>query len=269
VTENAAVQHDDELKAEAAEKKSGARKAMDDAVRRAYQHVVYLGRGEGGDGRAEKEFRFEQDNQSALDGGVVWAKLKELGKSVGLGEFGAKALIHNLTEDDYSRPLDELRDLFWNAPRMPLLPQGDADLQRAIFEAVTAGELRLVGDDGADREASTPGQIAVGLASLRLVKAKETEPEPPQPPEPPRPPVPQPPTAKEVQLRVSLNANLDDPNRRSAIWKLLDELASSVDGAEATHIQMSLGLVVPSEKVDNLKQRADAAGATSSETPLG
>ena len=269
VSENAAVQHDDELKAEATDKKSAARKAMDDAVRRAFQHIVYLGRGEGGDGRAEKEFRFEQDNQSALDGGVVWAKLKELGKTVGLGEFGAKALLHNLTEDDYARPLDELRDLFWSAPRMPLLPQGDADLQRAIFEAMTGGELRLVGDDGDEREASTPGQIAVGLASLRLAKPKEDEQEPPQPPEPPEPRVLQPPTAKEVQLRVSLNANLDDTGRRTAVWKLLDELASQVDAGEATHIQMSLGLVVPSEKVDNLKQRADAAGATSSETPLG
>lgn len=269
VSENGAVQHDEDLKAEAAEKKSAARKSMDDAVRRAYQHIVYLGRGEGGDGRAEKEFRFEQDNQSALDGGVVWAKLKELGKTVGLGEFGAKALFHNLTDDDYVRPLDELRDLFWNAPRMPLLPQGDGDLQRAIFEAITARELRLVGDDGADREASTPGQIAVGLASLRLAKPKEKEPEPPGPPQPPAPPRPPPPIAKEVQLRVSLNANLDDPERRSAIWKLLDELASAVDAGEASHIQVSLSLVVPSEKVDKLKQRADAAGATSSETPLG
>lgn len=270
VSDNAAVQHDDDLKAEAAEKKSAARKLMDDAVKRAYQHIVYLGRGEGGDGRAEKEFRFEQDNQSALDGGVVWAKLKELGKTVGLGEFGAKALLHNLSEDDFARPLDELRDLFYNSPRMPLLPSGDADLQRAIFEAMTAGDLRLVGDDGAERQASSPGQIAVGLASLRLAKPIEKEAAPPggEPPAP-EPPKPLPSTAREVQVRLSLNANLDDPDRRQAIWKLLDEVASRVDATEASHIQLSLGLVVPSEKVDSLKQRADAAGAATSETPLG
>ena len=39
-------------KAEAAEKRSAARKLVDDAVRRAYQHVVYLGRGDGGDSSA-------------------------------------------------------------------------------------------------------------------------------------------------------------------------------------------------------------------------
>ncbi|MCZ7536061.1 MAG: hypothetical protein M5T61_09135 [Acidimicrobiia bacterium] len=122
VVDNAAVKADDDMKVEGAEKRSAARKVMDDAVRRAYQHIVHLGRGDGGEGRADKEFRFEQDNQSALDGSIVWAKLKDLGKTVGVGEFTAKALLHNLADADYSRPLDEVRDLFWNAPRMPLLP---------------------------------------------------------------------------------------------------------------------------------------------------
>ncbi len=128
-----AVRADDDLRTKAEDTRAEQRKAMDRLVKAAFQHVVYLGRGEGGEGRAEKEFRFEQDNQSALDGGIVWARLKELGKTVGLGEFTARALLHNLQEADYGRPLDELRDLFWNAPRMPLLPEGDQDLQRAVF----------------------------------------------------------------------------------------------------------------------------------------
>jgi hypothetical protein len=177
VAENEAVKVDADLKVEAAEKRSAARKAMDDAVRRAFQHIVYVGRGDGGDGRADKEFRFEQDNQSALDGSVVWAKLKELGKTFGVGEFNAKALLHNLSDADYTRPLDEIRDLFWNTPRMPLLPSGDADLQRAIFEAVAGGTTRLLGSDGSERAVTRAGEIGVGSAALRLA--------PPRPQAPP------------------------------------------------------------------------------------
>ena len=172
--DNAAVKADDDMKAEAAEKRSAARKVMDDAVRRAYQHIVYLGRGDGGEGRADKEFRFEQDNQSALDGSIVWAKLKELGKAVGIGEFTAKALLHNLVDADYSRPLDEVRDLFWSAPRMPLLAGGDADLQRAIFEAVIDGSLRLVGDDGTERVVTKPSEIGVGSCLAPAGSAQST-----------------------------------------------------------------------------------------------
>jgi hypothetical protein len=80
VVDNAAVKADEDMKAEATEKRSAARKVMDDAVRRAYQHIVYLGRGDGGEGRADKEFRFEQDNQSALDGSIVRRSSRSLAR---------------------------------------------------------------------------------------------------------------------------------------------------------------------------------------------
>lgn len=275
VAENAAVKVDDDMKAEAAEKRSAARKAMDDAVRRAYQHIVYLGRGDGGEGRADKEFRFEQDNQTALDGSIVWAKLKELGKTVGVGEFTAKALLHNLADADYSKPLDEVRDLFWSAPRMPLLPGGDADLQRAIFEAVLAGSLTLVGDDGTERVVTKASEIGVGSASLRLARPSEVESAPPVEPEPGTQPGPEPGpepggygASPDVQLKVSLNTNLEDAGRRSAVFKLLDELAAAVDGQEASHIQVSASVVVPEKKAERLGERAKAAGGATSTTPL-
>lgn len=277
VVDNAAVKADDDMKADAADKRSAARKVMDDAVRRAYQHIVYLGRGDGGEGRADKEFRFEQDNQSALDGSIVWAKLKELGKAVGMGEFTAKALLHNLVDADYSRPLDEVRDLFWSAPRMPLLSGGDADLQRAIFEAVVDGSLRLVGDDGTERVVTKASEIGVGSASLRLARpaARESEPEPEGEPEPgpgPGPgPGPEPggyPSSPDVQLKVSLNTNLEDVGRRTAVFKLLDDLAAAVDSQEASHIQMSVSVVVPQKKADGLTARTQAAGGTANSTPL-
>ena len=275
VVDNAAVKADDDMKAEAAEKRSAARKVLDDAVRRAYQHIVYLGRGDGGEGRADKEFRFEQDNQSALDGSIVWAKLKELGKAVGIGEFTAKALLHNLADADYSRLLDEVRDLFWSAPRMPLLSGGDADLQRAIFEAVIDGSLRLVGDDGTERVVTKAGEIGVGSASLRLARPADKKPEPgpgPEPgPEPGPGSGPEPGgygSSPDVQLKVSLNTNLEDVGRRTAVFKLLDDLAGAVDGQEATHIQMSVSVVVPEKKAERLSARAEAAGGATSRTPL-
>ena len=221
-------QGDEDMKAEAAEKRSAARKAMDDAVDARTSTSCTSAEAKAAKGRADKEFRFEQDNQSALDGG------SRLGEAQGArqrpwesGSSPAKALLHNLTDGDYARPLDEVRDLFWSAPRMPLLPRGDADLQRAIFEAITAGcfaswatmvpiaRCHAWADCGGSGVTS-PGQ-AQRKRSPRRCSLQSL-------PEPPQPPVPQPPKAKEIQLRVSLNASLDDRDRRSAIWKLLDDL---------------------------------------------
>ena len=85
----------------------------------------HLGQGEDGEARAVREFRFEAENQTALDGTTVWAKLIEEGKAVGVGAFRSRALLVDLRDDDYGRPLDELRDLFWSSPRLPLLPGGN------------------------------------------------------------------------------------------------------------------------------------------------
>ena len=98
------------------------------------------------------------------------------GKAFDVSALDAKALLHNLSDGDYERPLDEVRDLFWSAPRMPLLPGGDSDLQRAIFQALQAGDLRLVGADGLDRAVTRPGDIGVGQSSLRLAKPETSEP---------------------------------------------------------------------------------------------
>ena len=40
VADNAAVKADDEMKAEAADKKSAARRVMENSIRRAFQHIV-------------------------------------------------------------------------------------------------------------------------------------------------------------------------------------------------------------------------------------
>ena len=168
-----AVRGDEELAEQARDQKAEARRNLDTAVRRAYQHILYLGQGDEGDhSRIDRSITFEQENQSALDGTVVWKALVAQGKAFDISALDAKALLHNLNDGDYERPLDEVRDLFWSAPRMPLLPGGDSDLQRAIFQALQAGTLRLVGADGLDRVVTRPGEIGVGQSSLRLAKPK-------------------------------------------------------------------------------------------------
>ena len=67
---------------------------------------------------------------------------------------------------------------------------------------------------------------------------------------------------------MSLNTNLEDSGRRYAVYKLLDELAAAVDGQEASHIQLSVSVVVPERKAEGLTTRAQTAGGTASSTPL-
>src|SRR5205823_13048916 len=101
-----AVRMDEELLQKATDERKEARSLMEQSIRRAFQHFVYLDQGRGEDeehGRTERILRFEQDNQSSLDGSIVWAKLVELGKAFGADEFDAKALLHNMSPSDYGR----------------------------------------------------------------------------------------------------------------------------------------------------------------------
>lgn len=165
-----AVRADDELTEQARSERAEARRNLDSAVRRAYRHFLYLGEGgQDGEARIDQAVAFEPNsNQTSLDGTAVWKALVAQGKAFDVSALTAKALLHNLDEKDYGRPLDELRDLFWSSPRLPLLPAGESDLQRAIFEAVNGGQLRLVGADDLDRAVTRAGDIAVGSSGLRL-----------------------------------------------------------------------------------------------------
>lgn len=276
-----AVRLDEELKQKAGDERTAARQAMDDAIKRAFQHIVYVDQGPDGEGRIEKAIRFDHDNESALDGTIVWAKLVDEGKAFGTGVFNAKALLHNLLDNDYGRPLDELRDLFWNTPRMPLLPAGDADLQRAIFEAVQARSVRLMGNDDVERAVQRSSDIAVGSPSLHVAKpaSAETQTEKPKDQATTQ-------TDKknagastkegegsgsseaEVQLGLTITTSLRDDARRNAVWKILNELATRVDDKDASHIQLVVKVVLPSPKTQVLIEQSKEAGASVNTTPL-
>jgi hypothetical protein len=157
-----------------------------------------------------------------------------------------------------------------------LLPAGDADLQRAIYDAVQDGAIRLVDDDAVDLMITRASEIGVGSASLRLALPVDigTAAEPTSGParDPTASGQTDPggyPASPDVQLRVSLNTNLDDVGRRTAVFRLLEDLAAAVDGQEASHVQMSVSMVVPEANAERLSARADAAGGVTSSTPIG
>lgn len=283
-----AVRSDEELAEQAREEKAEARRNLDKAVRRAYQHILYLGQNaESDQSRADRAVTFEEENKTALDGTIVWKELVTKGKAFDTSAFDAKALLHNLNDTDYGRPLDEVRDLFWSAPRMPLLPSGDSDLQRAIFEALQAGTLRLVGADGLDRTVARPGEIGVGQSSLRLAKPKaelsvddgedkgtkgvdnfggsagsgqgggadetgsRTDTQQDDGNE-----------AGEQEVAFTLMTSLTDDAKRESVRQLLRDLANAIDDGAASYAQLSVKVIVDNSVADGIAQDVRAAGTT-------
>lgn len=268
-----AVDTDEDLRAQASEERAQARRAMDKTVKQAFQHFVYMAQDVKGANRSIRDHRFEQDNQTSLDGGLVWTQLVEEGRAVSPGAFSAKALLVNLDDGDYSRPLDEVRDRFWNSPRKALLPGGESDLQDALFWAITEGSVRLVTDAGAELVVTAPSDIGLSSSSARIALREGLEPEPGgnEPDAPPSPtPMPTPPGSSEsdVQVGLSLVASLSDTAKREAVYAMLQALARAVDGDKVSHIQISARATLPESASRDIIARAEGAGANPNSTPI-
>lgn len=278
-----AVRADEELADQSRVQKADARRNLETAVRRAYQHALYLGESDESDhSRTDRTITFEKENQSALDGSVVWKELAVQGKAFDVDAFDAKALLHNLNDGDYGRPLDEVRDLFWSAPRMPLLPGGDVDLQRAIFQAIEANNLRLVGVDGLVRSVTRPSEIGVGQSGLRLAKP-HTEEVPTgnstgtssnggaglgtrelngesQGEEEGDEQAPLEFKQREQEITFSLMTSLTDEEQREAVRLLLRNLANTVDEGTASYAQLMVKVTVDSSVAGKIIEHARATG---------
>lgn len=172
------VQADQELKATGARELAEAKDKLEKGIKRAFQHVVYLAQPDPNVERGLATVTFEDDNWTALDGTQVWKALVERDKAFDTGQFSAKALIHNLRDGDYGRPLTETRDSFYNAPRLPLLHSGDKDLQVAIYEAVRAGLIQITDPAGTAVAVTDASQVNLASTALRLAKAASIEPKP-------------------------------------------------------------------------------------------
>jgi hypothetical protein len=283
-----AVRADEDLAEQARTERAEAKRNLESAARRAYRHFLYLGEGDHDDQpRVDRTVAFEPDSgQSSLDGTAVWKALVAQGKAFDTSALTAKALLHNLDAKDYGRPLDELRDLFWSSPRLPLLPDEDRDLQRAIYEGVSAGQLRLIGADNLDRAVTRPADIAVGSSGLRLAPPKPATEEDlteggttpddasvdgealnrdvPEPnPLGPTAPPPSPPPA-EREIAFSLMTSMTDPDTRDAVRRLLVDLSNAADDGKISWAQIQVKVVVAAEVAGDLESDVRATGTTPS-----
>lgn len=284
VSEMTEVAADKELADKARSEKAEARRNLDTAIKRAYQHLMYLDLGDEavGEPRVDRMITFEHEGQTALDGTTVWKTLVEVGKAFDVGTFSGKALTHNLRDDDYGRPLDEVRDLFWNAPRMPLLPAGEADLQRAIYQAVTGGSIRLVGADGIERQVTSPAEIGVGQSSLRLVKSMpEKNTQSSSGPEPADSGATVKPSGSgatsneggetekdqsnslgEKQISFALRVSLSSETARDAVYALMQQIADRVDEGAATYAEIMIKARISDAAVEDIAQAIRRTGVS-------
>ncbi|MCZ1001153.1 DUF499 domain-containing protein [Streptomyces mirabilis] len=164
------VQNDDELKATGTKELTTARQQLEKAIKRAYQHVVYLAQPDPDGERYLDQLTFDEDNFTSLDGTMVWKGLADRDKVFDAGQFGDRALLHNLRDQDYGKTLSDIRAAFYSAPRLPLLYAGDRDLQQAIYDAVSHGLVSIVDGAGTEVAVTAPGQVNLASTSLRLAK---------------------------------------------------------------------------------------------------
>jgi hypothetical protein len=288
------VRADDELAEQARTERAEAKRNLESAVRRAFRHFIFLGEGDQDDQpRVDRTVAFEPDsNQTSLDGTAVWKALVAHGKAFDTSALTAKALLHNLDAKDYGRPLDELRDLFWSSPRLPLLPDEERDLQRSIYEAVTSGQLRLVGADGQDRAVTRPADIAVGSSGLRLAQPKADDPTSNDPastssddrglfdtapvgPGTPAAAAGQPATtqatptetaeaqpipAVEREIAFTLMTSMADSDTRDAVRRLLLDLSNAADDGQVSWAQIQVKVVVATEIAGEIENDVRATG---------
>ena len=172
---------------------------------------------------------------------------------------------------------------FWGNPNKPLLPQGASELATAVFAAVNAGDMRLVGEDGSEYTVQFASDVNLGSNNIRIQQPLPACPTcgktpcgcaTPPTPMPSSDPISRPAPTTEapsepsalsqpvVQFIVSQNTALTDADQREAIRQLLVGLADTLDSEQASHINLSAQLTVPPETAKELTQKAESANAT-------
>ena len=258
------IADDDEVRGQAQDQRSEARKQVEIAVRRSFQHVAFLAQPDHSVPRELRVATFDDEIQSALDGTSVWKKLVEEEKAFDQGEFTPQALMHVLRPEDYQRPLDEVRDAFWQAPRLPLLFGGEDDLRRAIYQAVDSGDVTVSDALGEPVTVTGPSEINLSQSGLRLNTAITIAPEPEAADE----------NAGEIEsgsagsdsatieksVSFTVMSPVTDPERAAAIAALLLALYEAVDGQRSSYFQGTMKVVVEAKVVPSLVERAEALG---------
>ncbi|PWU48923.1 AAA family ATPase [Micromonospora globispora] len=157
-----------ELKTTATRETAEAREELRKTIKRAFCHLVYLAQPDVS--REMQQHTFDGDLSTGLDGGNVWKTLASREKTFDQGDFDATALLHNLRDGDYGRPLADIRDAYWNAPRLSLLYRGEDDLRDAIYAAVMSDSLRIVNASNETVTVTDRSTINLADTGLRLAR---------------------------------------------------------------------------------------------------
>ncbi len=164
------VETDPQMRDKAREQERKAKNELDKKVKLCYKHIIYLAPKEEHD-RGVKFIRIAKDTRTALSGADVWNELRDHSKAFRQSEFTGDVLVYNLRSNDYGLPISELRDNFWSNPHKPLLPGGEPELARAMYQAITKGDIQLVSPEGQIYQVRQPNDIALDLAGVRLQRA--------------------------------------------------------------------------------------------------
>lgn len=277
------VQADEELKAIGNKELTSAREQLEKAIKRGYQHVVYLAQPDPDGERYLDQLTFDDDTLTALNGTMVWKGLVGREKAFDAGQFGAKALLHNLRDTDYGKTLSDLRAAFYNAPRLPLLYGGDSDLQQAIYTAVTDGDLTVVDATGTAVTVTAPNQVNLASTGLRLGRpatqptancstcggpghagpcqdgGTTNHPGSEKPGDHHAPGVPTPPTpltSREKQFAFSFNASLlaDSEDTADGFAALFRTLYLALDERQVSYLQGTLQLLLRAETAQKIQE---------------
>lgn len=279
------VQKDAELKQAGTKELAEAKSKFEAHLKRAYQHVIYLAQPDPDGERLLQELTFDDEHSSALDGTIVWKALAERDKVFDDGQFTARALIHNLRESDYGKTLSDIRAAFYSAPRLPLLYNGDRDLQQAIYDAVTDGTAVIADGSGQTVAVTAASHVNLSSTGLRLAKPLPRQASGPSTtpgqtsgaggaaPTPgatssggaTTPPPPPAPTVTERQISFSVTQNLLSSSQSAAddLANLFKALYTALDERDVSYVQTTIQLVGTAAMADELKHRLDDMGVRS------
>ena len=282
VAEIDSVRDDPQMLEAAQQQQREALEQLDKRVRLCYKHIVYLA--PKGENCRDVEFRrIQHDALTALSGADVWAELRDASKAARPGELNAQMLLANLRPNDDKRPLNEIRDSFWNNPHKPLLPSGEAELAAAVYEAVAAGDLELFNTAGVF-QANNPGDVNLASSAIRLRRpgpaATPPAPQgaptggaaaasgagtPPGTSGAPTGPVAPPAAAAAGHwvANINVNTNIDPAAGNDELVHLLRELAHAVDAGRVIHLNQLTNITIVGDQntADEIKALADQADA--------
>lgn len=297
VAEIANVAADEDLASKAKANIAEKREALRRYLRRAFQHLVYLG-----EGRIAATAKLEQDNQTALDGDTVWAVLDDREKVFGQGQFDHTALLFQMEDRYWGKSLATLRADFYRSPRLPLLHGGDTDLKNALFAAARQSDTKLVIKDSAgdvvepgkpgdlqltnsftiEQPTAAPDETAVAPPGATTTDPGTSAPTTgtPHPPEtPPQTPAgtdtgpalskcgtgtttpPAPSAEKRVTLTLTGSA-FDSEAQRMGANDLFSALIDAIDRGDVTYGKFQLEFIVAAEHADKLIEASEQLGAS-------